>query len=272
MLKTPHEIALLRESADLVSRTLAEVAKNIFPGQKTQILDRIAEEFIRSHGAEPAFKGYRIPSLPPFPYTLCISVNDAIVHGFPGSYVLREGDLVSIDCGVLLNGYFGDSAYTFGVGDLSSKKIQLCTTTYEALQLGIEAASPHGTIGDIGFAVQQHCEAQDLGVVRDLVGHGIGSKLHETPQIPNFGQPRKGRRLRAGMTLCIEPMINLGTPAVVIDADGWTVRSADGTDSAHYEHMIWVNSGGSEILTTFEYIEQHITPPYKKTKETLSYG
>ncbi|MCY4204946.1 MAG: type I methionyl aminopeptidase [Bacteroidetes bacterium] len=271
MLKTTHEIALLRQSANLVAQTLAEVAKHVFPGQETLVLDRIAEEFIQSHGAEPAFKGYGAPSLSPFPYTLCISVNDVVVHGFPGSYTLREGDLVSIDCGVLLNGYFGDSAYTFGVGDLSPEKIRLCTATYEALQLGISAACPHGTVGDIGFAIQRHCEVQGLGVVRDLVGHGIGSKLHETPQIPNFGRPRKGRRLRKGMTLCVEPMINLGTSDVVIDADGWTVRSADGSDSAHYEHMICINSDGSEILTTFEYIEQHITPPYKMN-ETLTYG
>ena len=271
MLKTPHEIALLRESADLVAQTLAEVAKHVFPGQKTRTLDRVAEDFIRDHGAEPAFKGYRVASLPPFPCTLCISVNDVVVHGFPGSYILCEGDLVSVDCGVLLNGYFGDSAYTFGVGDLSPEKKQLCKATYEALQLGIAAASPHGTVGDIGFAVQQYCDAQGLGIVRDLVGHGIGSKLHELPQVPNFGKSRKGRRLRTGMTLCIEPMVNLGTSKIVVDKDGWTVRSADGAASAHYEHMVCINSDGSEVLTTFDYIEKHITPPYKEMK-TLSYG
>ncbi len=271
MLKTPHEIVLLRESADLVARTLAEVSKHIFPGQETLELDRTAEDFIRSHGAEPAFKGYCTASLSPFPYTLCISVNDAVVHGFPGKYILQEGDLVSIDCGVLLNGYFGDSAYTFGVGEIDSEKSRLCTATYEALHLGISAASPHATVGDIGYAVQHHCESQGLGVVRELVGHGIGSKLHESPQVPNFGRPRQGRRLRTGMTLCVEPMINLGTSEVVIDSDGWTVRSADCTASAHYEHMIYIHSGGSELLTTYEYIEEHITPPYQKI-QTLSYG
>lgn len=269
-LKTPHEIVLLRESANLVARTLAEVAKNIYPGQQTQILDQIAEEFIRSAGAEPAFKGYRVGSLLPFPSTLCVSVNDMVVHGFPSSYMLQEGDLVSIDCGVFLNGYYGDSAYTFGVGELSSDKIQLCTTAYEALNLGIAAASPHGHVRDIGHAVQRHCEAQGFGVVRDLTGHGIGSQLHENPQVPNFGKPGRGTRLRKGMTLCIEPMINLGTHKVTIDADGWGVRSADGAASAHYEHMICIQAEGSEVLTTFEYIEEQIIPPYRI--QTLSYG
>ncbi len=271
MLKSSREIALLRESADLVARTLAEVASHVFPGQETRELDRIAEEFIRDHGAKPAFKGYRVPKISPFPGTLCISVNDVVVHGFPGNYILQEGDLVSVDCGVSLNGYFGDSAYTFGVGELSSEQIRLCTTTYEALQLGIAAATPSGTVGDIGFAVQKHCEAHGLGVVRALVGHGIGSKLHENPQVPNFGKPRKGHRLRTGMTICIEPMINLGAPEVLIDPDGWTVRSADGTASAHYEHMVCIHPSGSEVLTTFDYIEEQTNPPYRQ-KKSLMYG
>ena len=273
MLKTPHEIALLRESAELVSLTLAEIARHIIPGQKTEELDLIAEDFIRSHDAEPAFKGYRMDKKhPAFPYTLCISVNDAVVHGFPSDEVLREGDLVSIDCGVLLNGYFGDCAYTFGVGELSEEKIQLCRTTYEALHLGISVASSHGTVGDIGHAVQRFCEGEGMGVVRELVGHGIGSQLHEPPQVPNFGKARRGRRLRTGMTMCIEPMINLGTADVMIDSsDGWTVRSADGSPSAHYEHMISIGSADSEILTTFDYIEQIITPPYKQMN-TFAYG
>jgi len=271
MVKTPHEIALLRESAELVARTLAEVSKHIYPGQKTLHLDSIAEEFIRSHDAEPAFKGYKMAKLPAFPYTLCISVNDAIVHGFPSSYVLKEGDLVSIDCGVLLNGYYGDSAYTFGVGELTMENIELCTTTYEALCKGIAAASSQNTVGSIGHVIQRHCESRGLGVVRDLVGHGIGSSLHEPPQIPNYGKPNKGRCIRTKMTLCIEPMINRGTYKVIVDDDGWTVRSADGSASAHYEHMVCVHSDGPEILTTFEYIEQHITPPYK-TFKSLTYG
>lgn len=273
MIKTSHEIALLSKCADLVARTLAEVARYISPGQETQELDRVAEEFIHSHGAKPAFKGYRVSSLPPFPSTLCISVNDVVVHGFPGSYTLCDGDLVSIDCGVSMNGYFGDSAYTFGVGELDAEKTRLCTATQEALTLGIEAATPQGTIGDIGFAVQRHCRAHDLGVVRELVGHGIGSRLHESPHVPNFGRSRKGRRLRRGMTLCIEPMVNLGTSDVIIDSDGWTVRSADGTPSAHYEHMICITADGSDVLTTFEYIEEVVPAPCKnKRMKALSYG
>ncbi len=272
MIKTPHEIALLRECADLVAQTLAEVARHISPGQQTRVLDQVAEEFIRSHDAEPAFKGYCVSSsLPPFPSTLCISVNDVVVHGFPGSYVLCEGDLVSVDCGVHLNGFFGDSAYTFAVGELTSEKARLCAATHEALMRAIAAATPHGTMGDIGFAVQDHCQKQGLGVVRELVGHGIGSKLHESPQVPNFGKPRRGRRLRTGMTLCIEPMINLGTSKVRIDSDGWTVRSADGSPSAHYEHMVCVTAGGPEVLTTYEYIEEIVPAPYERI-QTLTYG
>ncbi len=271
MSKTPHEIALLRESGHLVAQTLAEVGQHIFSGQKTLVLDSIAEEFIRSHGAEPAFKGYQMAQLPAFPYTLCISVNDAVVHGFPGNYILQEGDLVSVDCGVLLNGYYGDSAYTFGVGELTSERIELCTTTYEALHLGIAEVSPQNTVGDIGYVIQRYCESRSMGVVRDLVGHGIGASLHEPPQIPNYGRPNRGRRIKNGMVVCIEPMINSGTHRISVDDDGWTVRSADGSASAHYEHMVCVHSDGPEILTTFEYIEQHITPPYKKI-ETLNYG
>ncbi len=274
MLKTPHEIALLRESAELVSLTLAEVARHIVAGQTTKELDRIAEDFIRSYDAEPAFKGYRMDkNHPAFPYTLCTSVNDAVVHGFPTDDPLREGDLVSIDCGVFVNGYYGDSAYTFGVGELTEENIRLCRTTYEALHIGINAATSHGTVGDIGHAVQHYCEAQGMGVVRELVGHGIGTQLHESPQVPNFGKARKGRRLRTGMTMCIEPMINLGTADVMIDTeDGWTVRSADGSSSAHYEHMICIGSAESDILTTFDYIEQIITPPYQQQMNTFAYG
>ncbi len=270
VIKTPHEIAVLRESADLVARTLAEVAKHIAPGVRTSVLDRVAEDFIHSHGAKPAFKGYRMASLPPFPSSLCISINDAVVHGIPGDYMLRQGDLVSVDCGVLLNGYFGDSAYTFGVGDLSPEDIHLCTVTHEALELGIASATSHSSIGDIGAAVYNHCKAHGLGVVRELVGHGIGSKLHEPPHVPNFGVPRKGRRLRTGMVLCIEPMINLGTFEVITNSDGWTICSADGTSSAHYEHMICITPSGPDVLTTFEYIEEITTPPYRM--KALSYG
>ena len=255
---------MMRASADLVSRTLGEVARCIAPGVTTLELDRVAEQFVRDHDATPAFKGYRIEGLPPFPATLCVSVNDAVVHGIPDRYRLQDGDLVSIDCGVQLDGFYGDSAYTFAVGEVSDMDARLCTTTYEALQLGVAAALDGARVGDIGHVVQHHCEEAGFGVVRELVGHGIGRKLHEDPQIPNFGRPGQGRRIRRGVTLCIEPMVNRGTPRVVTDEDGWTIRTADGASSAHYEHMLAVTSDEPETLTTFAYIEAVVEkPPYR---------
>lgn len=260
--KTHTEISKLRLSADLVSRTLAEVAKHLAPGVTTGELDVIAEDFIRSAGAEPAFKGYRAGSNV-YPATLCVSIGDEIVHGIPGDRVINEGELVSVDCGVVLDGYFGDSAFTFGAGELSEEQIRLATTTYESLYLGIDAAVTGNRVGDIGYAVQQHCEAAGFGVVYELVGHGIGQNLHEDPQIPNVGRRGSGRKLATGLTVCIEPMINVGSNRVKSDDDGWTVRTADGKNSAHYEHMVVVQPGQPEILSTFEYIEQVVTPPYK---------
>lgn len=254
-LKSENEIALMRESAQLVSKTLAEVAKYIAPGVATQKLDQIAEEFIKKNNAEAAFKGYG-PKNNPFPGTLCISVNEAVVHGVPGSYELREGDIVSIDCGVKKNGYYGDSAYTFMVGEVSSEVQGLLRTTMESLYKGIEQAVHGNKIGDIAHAVQKHCENEGYGVVRDLVGHGLGRSLHENPSVPNFGKQGRGERLRTGMTLAIEPMINLGTWKVKTLKDGWTIVSADGSVSAHYEHDIVVREGEAEILSTFEYIEE----------------
>ncbi len=259
-LRTQRELDGLRASADLVARTLGEVARFVEPGISTFELDREAERFVRSHDAEPAFKGYRIPGPAPFPSTLCVSVNDEIVHGIPGGYRLREGDLVSVDCGVRLNGYYGDSAFTFALGSISSTCRALCNVTYRALLSGISQAVAGNRVGDISHAVERYCNG--YGVVRDLVGHGIGRKLHEPPQIPNFGRPGRGALLRRGATLCIEPMINLGTPSISVDSDGWTVRTADGTPSAHYEHMVAVDRGAPEILTTFRYIEDVVTPPY----------
>jgi methionyl aminopeptidase len=267
-LKSRREVDRLRASADLVGQTLAEVAKHIAPGVPTRDLDAVAEDFVRTRGAEPAFKGYRIGELV-FPSTLCVSVNDVVVHGIPGDYRLQEGDLVSIDCGVLLNGYFGDSAYTFAVGEISPEDRELCTVTYEALCRGVEQAVAGRRVGDVSYAVQSTCEAQDFGIVRDLVGHGIGKALHEEPQIPNFGRRGTGRKLREGLTICIEPMINRGTHEVAIDADGWTVRAADGLPSAHYEHMVVVRRGRPEVLSSFEYIEEVIDAPYK---EGISHG
>lgn len=260
-LKSQREIERLRDSADLVGETLAEVARHIEVGVTLEELDAVAEDYIRTHGAEPAFKGYQVGDNV-FPNTLCTSVNDAIVHGIPNDYALQDGDLLSIDCGVKLNGYYGDYGYTFGVGSISEEDAALCETTYEALELGISKAVAGGRVGDISHTVQSHCESRGYGVVRELVGHGIGQSLHEDPQIPNFGTAGQGRRLKKGLTICIEPMINQGTPNVTTDADGWTVRSADGRPSAHYEHMVVVREGEAEVLSSFELIEDEIEPPY----------
>lgn len=269
-LKSRREIDRLRASADLVGRVLAEVARHVEPGVSTRELDRIAEDYIRRSDAEPAFKGYQVGSSSPYPGTLCVSVNDVIVHGIPGGYRLKAGDLIAIDCGVKLGGYYGDSAYTFAVGDISAEQTRLCQVTYEALYKGIAQAIHGQQVGDISHAVQSHCEAHGFGVVRDLVGHGIGRELHEDPQVPNVGRPRTGRRLRTGATLCIEPMINMGTFEVTVSKDGWTVRTADGAPSAHYEHMVAVGPEEPEILTTFQYIEDVTHPPY--LQEAPTYG
>ncbi|MXW64921.1 MAG: type I methionyl aminopeptidase [Bacteroidetes bacterium SB0662_bin_6] len=253
--KSAYKIERLRESAELVGRTLGQIARYIEPGVTTRELDRIAEAFIRDHGAEPAFKGYRVGNLV-FPSTLCTSVNDTIVHGIPDDSPLQQGDLLSVDCGVRLNGYYGDSAYTFAVGGISDEKRALCETTYAALYKGIEHATTGRRVGDISFAIQEYCESRGYGVVRELVGHGIGKKLHEKPNVPNVGEPATGSRLVRGMTLCIEPMINLGTARIVTDPNGWAIRAADGKAAAHYEHMVVVCAGQAEVLSTFEYIEE----------------
>ncbi|MBO6576457.1 MAG: type I methionyl aminopeptidase [Rhodothermales bacterium] len=261
-LKSDSEIEGLRVSADLVGRTLAEVARHIEVGVTTKQLDAVAEAFVRSHGAEPAFKGYRV-GRNVFPATLCTSVNDEVVHGIPNDEPLQDGDMVSVDCGVVLNGFYGDSAYTFAVGTLSEENAELCRVTYQSLMDAITAARVGGRLGDIGHAVQARCEAAGFGVVRDLVGHGIGRSLHEEPSVPNFGRQGSGRKLKHGLTICIEPMVNLGTDRVTTDRDGWTVRAADGKPSAHYEHMVAVRRGGPDVLTTFEHIEAVLdTPPY----------
>ncbi len=266
-LKSQREIELLRESAHLVGRTLAEVGRRIRPGVTTGELDRVGEEYIRRHGASPAFKGYKVGRLV-FPASLCISVNDVVVHGIPGAYRLQEGDLVTVDCGVLLNGYYGDSAFTFAVGQLAPENARLCRVTYESLYEGIARAVTGGRIGDIAHAVQSYCESRGYGVVRDLVGHGIGRSLHEDPQVPNYGQQGAGRKLKENLTICIEPMINRGTFEVTTDDDGWTVRTEDGLPSAHYEHMVVVRGGEAEILSTFEYIEEVVEVPYRQDSHT----
>jgi methionyl aminopeptidase len=249
--KTDEEIELIRVSGVLLGKAHAEVAKLIKPGVKTSVLDNCAFEYIKSHGGEPSFKGYN-----GFPYSLCISVNENVVHGMPGDYVLKEGDIVSIDCGVLLNGFHSDSAYTYPVGQISKEVAKLLTKTKESLFKGIEQAVVGNRIEDIGYAVQSYVEAEGFTVVRELVGHGIGRKLHESPEVPNYGKRGKGLKLQDGLVIAIEPMVNMGTKNIVQEKDGWTVRTADRKPSAHFEHTVAVRKGKVDILTTFEFIEE----------------
>lgn len=249
-IKTEEEIELQRESSLLVGKTLAEVAKNIKPGVKTKKLDELAETFIRDHHAKPGFKGYG-----GFPATLCISVNDEVVHGIPGESYLKDGDIVSVDCGVLKNGFFGDSAYTFSVGNVAKEVVDLMERTKQSLYLGIEQAVDGKRIGDIGYAIQSYIEPFGYGIVRELVGHGVGRQLHEKPEVPNYGRRGTGVRLSSGMVIAIEPMINLGKRNVSQDTDGWTIRTSDRLPSAHYEHTVAIRNNKADILSSFEYIE-----------------
>ena len=250
-LKTDEEIEIQRQSSLLVGKTLAEVAKLIKPGVKTVELDKVAEEFILDHGAVPGFKGYG-----GFPATLCISVNDEVVHGIPGERELNDGDIVSIDCGTLMNGFYGDSAYTFAVGNVDSEVLELLKRTKESLYLAIEQAVAGKRVGDIGNAVQKHVESFGFSVVRDLVGHGVGRNLHESPEVPNYGRRGSGIKLKKGMCLAIEPMVNMGVKEVTQDKDGWTIRTADAKPSAHFEHDVAVRNSKADILSTFDYIEE----------------
>ncbi|MFP8489383.1 type I methionyl aminopeptidase [Gracilimonas sp. Q87] len=254
-LKSESEIEKMRESALIVSRTLAEVGKHIEPGVQTGTLDRIAEEYIDKEKGRPAFKGYG-PKGNEFPATLCISVNEEVVHGIPGERILKEGDIVSIDCGVEKNGYFGDHAYTFVVGNCDEETLKLLKTTLESLYEGIYQAVHGNRIGDMANAIQSYCEAEGYGVVRELVGHGIGKSMHEDPSVPNFGKKGKGERLRSGMTLAVEPMITMGSYKVKTLKDGWTIVTADKSLAAHFEHDIVVREGKAEILSTFDYIAE----------------
>ena len=249
--RSEEEIDLLRESSLLVGKTLAEVAKHLKPGVRTIDLDKIAEEFIRDHQAIPGFKDYR-----GYPGTLCVSINDQVVHGIPGERIINEGDIVSIDCGVLKDSYYGDSAYTFAVAVEDEDKIELLEITKEALYKGISMAVAGNRIGDVGFIIQNHVEKYGFSAVRDLVGHGIGKEMHEDPQVPNYGKRDFGVKLKEGMVICIEPMINLGKKEVVQENDGWTIRTIDGKPSAHFEHEIVVRKGKAEILSSFKLIEE----------------
>ncbi len=249
-LKKPSEIELIRQSAQIVSKTLGLIAEHIKPGITTLELDKIAETFIRDNGGKPGFLG-----LYGFPNTLCTSVNEQVVHGIPNNKPLQEGDIVSVDCGVWKNGYYGDHAYTFAIGEVSEEKKRLMKVTFESLILGINEAKQFNRIGDISHAVQYHCERNGYGVVRELVGHGLGRKMHEAPQVPNFGKKRVGPLLKNGLVIAIEPMINLGTHEVYTLSDKWTVVTKDKKPSAHYEHDVAIINGKPTVLSTFEYVE-----------------
>ncbi len=250
-LKTDEEVGLLRESNLLVSRTLAELASLIQPGITTLYLDKIAEEFIRDHGAVPGFKGYG-----GFPNTLCTSVNDEVVHGIPSGYVLKEGDIISVDCGVILNGWYGDSAYTFPVGEISDEAKRLLEFTRASLEEGVREAVAGNRIGDISNAVQTKAESGGYSVVRELVGHGLGRKLHEQPEVANWGKKGSGPKMDKGLVICIEPMINSGRKETLQMSDGWTIKTADGKPSAHFEYAVAVDKGKADVLTTFKFIEE----------------
>ena len=249
--KTKEEIELLRESSLLVGKTLAEVAKLIKPGVTTLQLDKIAEEFIRDNGAEPGFLGYG-----GFPNTLCTSVNEAVVHGVPNDKPLVDGDIVSVDCGTLMNGFYGDSAYTFEIGEVTPEIHKLLEVTKECLNKAVEAAVSGNRIGDIGYVVQKHAEDNGYGVVRELVGHGLGRGLHEKPEVPNYGRRGRGLKMKEGLVIAIEPMINLGVKEVSQLEDGWTIVTKDRKPSAHFEHDVAIGKGKAEVLSTFKYIEE----------------
>jgi methionyl aminopeptidase len=251
VVKSAEEIELLRENAIIVSKTLAEVAKHIKPGVKTITLDQIAEDYIRASGAVPGFKGYR-----GFPATLCISVNEEVVHGIPGERVLKNGDVVSIDCGCRKSGYYGDSAYTFAVGEITPEATDLLKRTKASLYRALDQAVAGKRVGDIGSAVQEYVESFGYSVVRELVGHGLGQQLHEKPDIPNYGKRGSGAKLAEGLVICIEPMINMGTKAVVQGQDGWTIRTADRMPSAHFELTVAIRKDEPDVLSTFRYIEE----------------
>ena len=251
LLKTAEEIALIKESAVLLSKTLAEVGRHIRPGITTAYLDQIGEQYIRDNGGVPLCKGYE-----GFPAAFCISVNDVVVHGIPGNMFLNEGDNVTLDCVVDLNGYVSDSAYTFSVGEVSPEVKRLMKTTKEALYIGIDQCKAGNRVGDISHAVQQHCEKNGYSVVRELCGHGVGFKMHESPSVPNFGVKGTGPLLKEGMVICVEPMVCMGSKNVKFSKeDGWTCRTKDGKPAAHYEHTVAVTKKGPEILTTFDFIE-----------------
>ncbi|MEK9756019.1 MAG: type I methionyl aminopeptidase [Bacteroidota bacterium] len=253
ILKSLDEIKKIRESAQLVSKTLGLMAKEIKPGVTSKFLDQIAEEYIRDNGAEPGFKGYQ-----DFPNTLCVSINNQVVHGIPCDNPLKEGDIISIDCGVLKDGFYGDHAYTFMVGEVSNDIKKLLNVTKRSLYIGIEKMKENKRVGDIGFAIEEYIKLHGYGIVKELVGHGLGKNLHEEPEVPNYGREGVGKLLKNGIVLAIEPMINLGTEKIVLDDDGWTFITADGLPSAHFEHNIAIINGQPELLSTFQFIYKEL--------------
>tara|TARA_Y100000389_G_C17450548_1_gene514470 strand:- start:1148 stop:1972 length:825 start_codon:yes stop_codon:yes gene_type:complete len=263
ILKTKQEIELMRESALIVSKTLGMLASEIKPGVSTLKLDRLAYDFIKEQGAEPGFLG-----LYDFPNTLCMSPNAQVVHGIPNDTPLVEGDIISIDCGVLKNGYYGDHAYTFAVGEIDVETEKLLRITKESLYEGINAFQLNNRIGDLGYAIQHYCEKEGYGVVRELVGHGLGETMHEAPEVPNYGKRGRGKKFLNGMVLAIEPMINMGTHRIKQLKDGWTILTADGKPSAHFEHNVALVEGKPELLSTFEYIYKAMDV---STEEELPY-
>jgi methionyl aminopeptidase len=251
-LKSDEEIELLRVSNQIVAKTHGEMAKIVKPGINTKYIDKIADEFIRDNGAVPGFLNYN-----GFPGSVCISVNEVVVHGIPSDdIVLKEGDIVSIDIGAYKNGFHGDSAYTYPVGEVSPEVMDLLRATKESLYKGIAQARENNRVGDISFAVQSYCEKRGYGVVREMTGHGLGRNLHEAPEVPNYGKRGNGPKLRTGMVICIEPMINMGIRNIVIEKDGWTCRTVDRKPSAHYEHAVAIGKGEADILSSFRYIEE----------------
>lgn len=248
-IKTAEEIELIRESALLVSKTLGMIAAEIKPGVDALYLDGLAEQFIRDHGGEPGFLG-----MYDFPNTLNMSPNAQVVHGIPNKEPLKEGDIISVDCGVLKNGYYGDHAYTFEVGEVAPEVSKLLRVTKESLYIGIREFNAGNRVGDVGYAIQHYCESHGYGVVRELVGHGLGTKLHEGPEMPNYGKRGRGKKFADGMVVAIEPMINMGTKRIKQLRDGWTILTADGQPSAHFEHNIAIVDGKPELLSTFQYI------------------
>ncbi|SMD41635.1 methionyl aminopeptidase [Aquiflexum balticum DSM 16537] len=250
--KTSEEVQLIKEGAKILGKAHGEVAKYVKEGVKTSFLDKIAEEYIRDNKGVPSFKGYN-----GFPASLCISVNEVVVHGFPSNYVLKDGDIISVDCGVFHQGFHSDSAYTYPVGEVSPQILSLLNATKDSLYLGIEKAVFGNRIGDIGYAIQKFVEAKGFTVVRELVGHGLGKHLHEAPEVPNYGKKGSGPLMKDGLVIAIEPMINFGTRNIVQERDGWTIRTADRKPSAHYEHTVAIFEDKTEILTTHQYIEEN---------------